>query len=197
MRYVLSNKMINKKFIQKLKKEHSDNNGERRQIISLSNIVLHDSKRIIFSLHRGDVKQAEEKFIEIESIIKKLEKKFSLNRINAEGAYKAAVEEYAEAKMFYNYLAGKKIDKIKDINLTYESYLGGICDTTGELVRLAVNKAAAGDFDEVGKIKQAINDIMGELVEFDMAGYLRTKYDQARGNLRKIEQVDYEIKIRK
>ena len=99
--------------------------------------------------------------------------------------------------MFYNYLAGKKIDKIKDINLTYESYLGGICDTTGELVRLAVNKAAAGDFDEVGKIKQAINDIMGELVEFDMAGYLRTKYDQARGNLRKIEQVDYEIKIRK
>jgi hypothetical protein len=30
-----------------------------------------------------------------------------------------------------------------------------------------------------------------------MTGYLRTKYDQAKGNLRKIEQIDYEIKIRK
>ena len=189
--------MINSRFIQKLKKEHGDNNSERRQIISLSNIVLHDSKRIIFSLHRGDNKNAEEKFIEIEGIIKKLEKKFSLNRIQVEGSYKAAVEEYVEAKMFYNYLAGKKMDKIKDINLTYESYLGGICDTTGELVRLAVNKAAKGEFKEVDKVKKAINEIMGELVEFDMAGYLRTKYDQARGNLRKIEQIDYEIKLRK
>ena len=37
---------------------------------------------------------------------------------------------------------------------------------------------------------------MAELVEFDMTGYLRTKYDQAKRNLRKIEQIDYEIKIR-
>ena len=38
---------------------------------------------------------------------------------------------------------------------------------------------------------------MTELVEFDMTGYLRTKYDQARASLRKIEQIDYEIKTRK
>jgi hypothetical protein len=38
---------------------------------------------------------------------------------------------------------------------------------------------------------------MAELVEFDMAGYLRTKYDQARGNTRKIEQINYEINLRK
>jgi predicted translin family RNA/ssDNA-binding protein len=50
---------------------------------------------------------------------------------------------------------------------------------------------------EVEKIKGVINDIMSELVEFDMTGYLRTKYDQARGNLRKIEQINYEVKIRK
>jgi len=38
---------------------------------------------------------------------------------------------------------------------------------------------------------------MSELVEFDMTGYLRTKYDQAKGNLRKIEQINYEINLRK
>lgn len=188
--------MINKKFIQKLQKEYQDSNSERRQIISLSNVVLHDSKRIIFALHRGDVKKAEESFVEIEKIFKKLEEKFGWKRMYEEGSFKAGVEEYVEAKMFYYVLQGKKVDAIKGLKLTYESYLGGICDTTGELVRRAVNEAARGNLKEVEKLHGIINEIMGELVEFDMTGYLRTKYDQARGNLRKIEQINYEVKLR-
>lgn len=188
--------MINKAFLKKLKKEYTDNNSERRQIISLANIVLHDSKRIIFALHRGDIAQAEEKFNEIEKIIKKLDKKFGYKRVNKEGSYRAGVEEYVEAKMFYFVLTGGKINKIKDINLNYESYLGGICDTTGELVRKAVNEAAKGNTEEVVKMKEIISDILAELVQFDMTGYMRTKFDQARGNLRKIEQVNYEVSLR-
>ena len=189
--------MIDKKFIQKLKEEHKEHNSERRQIISRSNIVLHDSKRVIFSLHRGDRKKAETSLAEIEVILKELQKKFSFNRVSKEGAYKAAVEEYVEAKVFYLVIDGKKIEKFKGIKINFESYLGGICDLTGELVRRATNKAAAGDIEEVAKIKEYINQIMEELVEFDMAGYMRTKYDQARASLRKIEQINYDINIRK
>ncbi|MDO8260817.1 MAG: hypothetical protein Q7T50_04980 [Candidatus Magasanikbacteria bacterium] len=188
--------MINKKFIKSLQKDYQESNSERRQIISLANVILHDSKRIIFALHRGDIKKAEESFSEIESIISKLEKKFGWKRIYEEGSFKAGVEEYVEAKMFYFVLVGKKIDAIKGMKFSYESYLGGICDTTGELVRRAVNEAAQGNMKEVEKINDIINEIMAELVEFDMTGYLRTKYDQARGNLRKIEQVRYEVKLR-
>lgn len=193
---ILNYFMINKKFIQKLKKEHEAQNSERRQIISLSNIILHDSKRVIFSLHRNDIKKSEDMLKEIEKILQKLEKKFGYTRIREEGAYRAGAEEYVEAKMFFYAMTGKKVDKIKEIKLSHESYLGGICDLTGELVRRAVNMAASGNIGEVEKIKKVINDIMAELVEFNMAGYLRTKYDQARGNLRKIEQINYEIKIR-
>jgi len=189
--------MLNKKFIAKLKKDHQERGGERRQIISLSNIVLHDSKRIIFSLHRGDLKEAEKKFKEVEDILKKLEKKFGFVRISEEGAYKASVEEYIEAKTLYLVIKKKNIDKIPDIEIGFDSYLGGICDLTGELVRMATNEASQGNVSEVEKIKEIISDIMHELVEFDMTGYLRTKYDQARGNLRKIEQISYEINIRK
>jgi predicted translin family RNA/ssDNA-binding protein len=189
--------MINKKFIEKLRKDYQKSEGERRQIISLSNIVLHDSKRIIFALHRNEIQGAESKFKEIESILQKLDKQFGHNRIVAEGAYKASVEEYVEAKMFYFVLKGKKIDNIKEVNLDVDSYLGGICDLTGELLRHAVNEAAAGNFKKPGEIKKIIGDIMAELVTFDLTGYQRTKYDQARGNLRKIEQIDYEIKLRK
>ncbi len=188
--------MLNKKFIQQLKKDYETHESERRQIISLSNVVLHDSKRVIFSLHRGDDKKGQEALAEIEKILANLEKKFGQSRLNEEGAYKASVEEYVEAKMFYEVASGGKVDKIKGVGLCADSYLGGISDLTGELVRRAVNMAAAGKIKEVEKINKAVGDIMAELVEFDMTGYLRTKYDQAKNNLRKMEQIMYEIKLR-
>jgi len=189
--------MINKKFIAKLKDDYQKHEGERRQIISLSNNVLNDSKRIIFALHRGEIERAGEKFKETENTLAELDNKFGHHRLTEEGAYKACVEEYAEAKMFYGILSEGKVNEIKEVKLALDSYIGGLCDLTGELLRYAVNQAAAGNYGEVDKYKDIINDIMAELVQFDMAGYLRTKYDQARGNLRKIEQVNYEIKIRK
>lgn len=189
--------MLNKKFIQDLKKNYDKRTGERRQIISLSNTILHDSKRVIFSSHRMDYKNAENLLSAIEKELISLEKKFGHSRLAEEGAYKAAAEEYVEAKMFYRVLTGTKVEKINKIILDTDSLLGGICDLTGEMVRRAINEAAKGNYSEAVKIKEAINEIMAELVEFDMTGYLRTKYDQAKTNLRKIEQINYEIKLRK
>ncbi len=189
--------MINKKFIQQLKKEYDAHESERRQIISLSNVVLHDSKRVIFALHRWDETKAGASLVEIEKILINLEKKFGYARLAQEGAYKAGAEEYVEAKMLSKLVSGGKVDEIKSFAINAESYLSGICDWTGELVRQAVNRAAQGKFKEVAKIKEMIDQIMAELVEFDMTGYLRTKYDQARGNVRKIEQISYEINLRK
>ena len=91
--------MINKKFIEKLKSEYTDSGSERRQIGSLANVALFESKKIIFALHRGDLKPAEEKFKEVEAILAKLDKNFGVIRLYQEGPFKAAVEEYVEAKM--------------------------------------------------------------------------------------------------
>jgi predicted translin family RNA/ssDNA-binding protein len=189
--------MINKQFTKKLKQDYDQHESERRQIISQSNIVLHGSKRVIFSLLREDNKAGAESLKEIEKSLVGLEKKFGMARLLQEGSYKAANEEYVEAKLLSKVLTGEEISTIKEVNLDYESYLGGICDLTGEMVRRAINQAAKGKYKDVEKIKNEINDIMAELVEFDMTGYLRTKYDQAKGNLKKIEQINYEIKIRK
>lgn len=189
--------MINKKFIQQLKKDFDVHGKERQQIISLSNIILHDAKKAIFSLHRSDIVGAGKTLEEVEDILKNLQKKFSYSRLMEEGAYKAAVEEYVEAKMFFLVMNGKTVDKIKSIEIDYESYLGGISDLLGELVRWAVKMATLGKYNEVKKIHKIVDDVMAELVEFDMRSYLRTKYDQAKGHLRKIEQINYEINLRK
>lgn len=189
--------MINKKFIQQLKKEFDAHAGETRQIISLANVILHDSKKAIFSLHRDDMAGADKTLKEVEEIFKNLETKFSFIRLQAEGSYRAAAEEYTEAKMFFLVMSGEKVDKIKEVKLDYESYLGGLCDLVGELVRWAIKMATNAKFDEVKKIHKIADEIMAELVEYDMRSYLRTKYDQAKGHLRKIEQINYEISMRK
>ncbi len=188
--------MINKDFINQLKEDYRAKEGERRQIISLSNNILFHSKKAIFALHRHDLETAEEKLEEMENELLNLEKTFSIKRIEEEGAYRAAIEEYTEAKLLSFAIKGEEIDKIKKLNLSTDAYLGGICDLLGELVRVATNDAAAGNFDRVAEIKELAENIMDQLIDFDMTGYLRTKYDQARGHLRKLEQMAYEIKLR-
>ena len=188
--------MINDKFLKKLKDDYRANESERRQIISASNNILFEAKKNIFALQRSDFKAAETKMSDMEKALKNLEERFGAERLHKEGAYKAAAEEYLEGKTLYLAIKNKTIEAVKGISLDYESYLGGVCDMIGELVRYATNRAAAGKFSEVAKIKKLAEDIMGQLIDFDMTGYLRTKYDQARGHLRKLEQMAYEIKLR-
>jgi predicted translin family RNA/ssDNA-binding protein len=189
--------MLNKNFLGKLRQEHEKNEEERRRIISQSNKILHESKRVIFALHRGNSEQAQEDLERIEGCIKKMEKQFGSSRLGREGAYKAGIEEYVEAKFFYAVIAGVKLNRVAGLKIEYDSYLGGLCDLTGEMVRLATNEAAAGRLGRVEELKDMVNQIMEELVGFDFTGYLRTKYDQAKSSLRKIEQINYEVKIRK
>jgi predicted translin family RNA/ssDNA-binding protein len=188
--------MIETEFLEKLKKDYQANESQRRQIISAANNILFEAKKTIFALQRQDFKSAVVKLNDAEKALKDLQARFGAARLNREGAYKAAVEEYLEASTFHATIKGKKISAISSLDLDYEGYLGGICDLIGELVRYATNRAAAGKFNDVAKIKKIADDIMAQLVNFDLTGYLRTKYDQARGHLRKLEQMAYEIKLR-
>lgn len=190
--------MINKKLFADLKKDYSFFNKNRREIIGWSSDALHKSKISIFSMHRGQVEEAGKLLGEVEANFAKLEPVFKKSpALRHEGSYKAALEEYVEAKMLHKIVNGKKIEEIKEVKVDFDSYLGGLCDTTGELVRLAIREATDGKVKEVEKIRDLITEIMGELIEFNLTSYLRTKYDQAKGNLRKIEQMVYEIKLRR
>jgi predicted translin family RNA/ssDNA-binding protein len=189
--------MINEKFLQELKKAYRDDTAARRQIASASNNILFEAKKNIFAIQRGDFKTAETKLREMEKELARLEKNFGAKRLQSEGSYKAAAEEYLEGKTLYQAVKNQKIEAIKGLELSYDSYLGGLCDMIGELVRYATNQAAAGKFSAVAKTKKLAEDIMGQLIDFDMTGYLRTKYDQARGHLRKLEQMAYEIRLRR
>ncbi|MDI3496297.1 MAG: hypothetical protein PWQ35_318 [Patescibacteria group bacterium] len=188
--------MINATLLQKLKQDYADNESQRRQIISASNNILFLAKKVIFKLQRDEIAIAKKELKEIETTLKNLEDHFGALRLRKEGPYKAATEEYMEGKIFLQVISNKEITSVKNLDIDYEAYLGGTCDMIGELVRYATNQAASGKFEQVAKIKTQADSIMAQLIDFDMTGYLRTKYDQARGHLRKLEQMTYEIKLK-
>lgn len=162
-----------------------------------SSEALHSAKRAIFAFHRGDHKGGKNLLAESLSNLKKAVK-LGEEKENpmAEGSFRAALEEYAEADLFRQFLDQEKIGPVKGIEVDLEIYLGGLTDLVGEILRYAIRQATDRQFNEVKRAQKAIDEIMAELIELNLTGYLRTKYDQAKQARRKLEQMAYEISLR-
>ncbi|PIZ94341.1 MAG: hypothetical protein COX81_03865 [Candidatus Magasanikbacteria bacterium CG_4_10_14_0_2_um_filter_37_12] len=188
---------IKKTYLNKIKNNILNYAMVRRDVIKESGDALHYAKRAIFAMHRDNMKEAVEKIKESEKIIKALNKKHRNSKaILDEGAYKAALEEYVEAVLFYQFITTNKIDEIKSINIPGEIYIAGLCDVPGELYRYAIKSATERNVDMVKKCSKMAAEITGELIEFNLTSYLRNKFDQAKSAVQKIERVVYELSLR-
>ena len=119
------------------------------------------------------------------------------NKLLFEGAYSDACQEYAEALCFHQYVKSKTIPTAKEIGVNEEDYLMGICDLTGELGRRAVSLTTKKKYKEVEEIKEYVDNIYGEFLKLDLRnGQLRKKFDAIKWNLKKIEEVVYDIKTK-
>lgn len=182
----------------KLKKNLHDYAVKRMEVIGKSNECLHHAKRVIFALHRGNNTEAKEKLLTVEELIAEINKKYKNDaHIFGEGAYKACLEEYVEAKIFYSFVTVGKIGEIKELPVEREIYLAGLCDVPGELYRYAIRAATNHDLDLAMRCEEMAQEIIGELMEFNLTSYLRNKFDQAKQALHKLEIVVYELSLRK
>lgn len=183
--------MFNKPWLTSLKKSYKQKNVSRQQIISASSPLGHTAKKIIFALQRGEKQNKTLK--SLQSNFEKLIKKYGQERILREPSFQAALEEYIEAVFLASVINKQNISPLKNIEIKADIYLGALSDVTGELVRKVTNLISEENITEAKRLIVAGKMIIDELLDFDMTGNLRTKYDQARNNLRKLEQLQYEI----
>jgi len=180
-----------------LKKDYDQYISYRQKVIENSNKILRLAKQAIFSLHRNEIQPANRYLKRTEDLLIKLKKYFPKNiSLEDEGTYKAAIEEYIEAKLFWQILTTGRISKIKNFKFNFDDYLAALCDLTGELLRKIVLLATNGENKKAIYLKEIIAGIMSELIKFDLTGYLRHKYDEAKRNLKRAEEIIYEINIR-
>ena len=184
---------LNKKEFASIRAELARNEKNRELLIRDSRDIIRMSKHAIYAIHRNDMKKASGIIAKMKPMVKKLPSNdFST------GMKKVALQEYVEAVSLMGFVKSGKIPSRSALGAGTEGYLGGLSDLTGELVRMAVNRAIREEFSDVIKIKDAVDEIYGEFLQLDLRNSeLRKKSDQIKWNLQKIEDVAYNISLKK
>ena len=186
--------MIDKEDFLSIRKEMKDIENKRESIIQISREIITVSKQIIYAAQRNDLKEAQLLIKDIKEKIKKLKKVYIAldTNINA-----VALQEYVEAIAFFEFVKNKKIPTKKSLGVSAEDYLCGLCDLTGELVRKAVYDVIHKNYKEAENIKELVHDIYGEFLKLHLRnGELRKKSDSIKWNLKKLEEVMYDISMK-
>lgn len=190
--------MINKKDFKNMKKDLESFDDKREILIKSSRDVLKLSKQVIYALHRSDNDAAKKHVATIRKEFTKLDKLASEScELSKVGAYRVAVQEYVEALCYYGYVIDKKIPTSKELKVISKLYLLGICDLSGELVRKAINDAIKGEMSSALEIKELVEMLYGELLNFDFRdGETRKKFDSIKYNLKRLEDLALNIKLK-
>jgi predicted translin family RNA/ssDNA-binding protein len=188
-----------KKEFSVIRKTIGNYDAKREELIKKSRELLKISKQIIYSIHRENITEAKKNIVIAKKIKKELEKIILFNKkLSYEGSYSDGCQEYVEGLCYFEFVKNNKIPTLKSLNISAEDYLMGICDLTGELVRRAVRLATKRQINEVDKIKIFVEDLFEEFLKFDFRnGNLRKKYDSIKWNLKKLEEILYDIKLKK
>jgi predicted translin family RNA/ssDNA-binding protein len=189
--------MLEKKYFQKVRTDLLAYAEKRREVIKVAGDAQHSAKRAIFALQRDNSKEADESLKNAEALLGQLTKKYAKDvRIFDEGSFKAALEEYSEATLFKQFLDGKAIGEVKAFKLDSDAYVSGLCDVPGEILRYAIKSATERNFKLVKHCYEVAEAIISELVDMDLTGYNRQKFDQAKQALHKLQQVAYEVSLK-
>ncbi len=189
--------MLNKKYFQTIREELLSYAEKRREVIKSSGDAQHQAKRAIFALQRDDREEAGRCLITAKDLLVGLNKRYHKNpELFEEGSYRAGLEEYVEAWLLNEYLNERELGPLTNLTVDPDLYISGLADVPGELLRYAIKAATERNFLMVKKCYQAAEMIVSEMVDMDLTGYNRQKFDQAKQALNKLQQVVYEVSLR-
>ncbi len=182
--------------IARIKKKIDRSENEREIIIKKSREILRSSKQAIYLVHRNELKDASDILNRLEKQIRELRKTTGKGP-SLTGALGIATQEFVEAKCYHEFVTKKRIPSASGMGVELNDYLLGLCDLTGELGRRAVASVIKKDFKEVYVIRDAVDEIYSLFLHLDLRNSeLRKKSDAIKWNLKKIEDIVYDIKTR-
>ncbi|XP_078538569.1 translin [Lissotriton helveticus] len=94
-------------------------------------------------------------------------------------------------------ILGIECNREKGFHLDIEDYLSGVLTLASELSRLAVNSVTAGDYSRPLRISSFINELDAGFRLLNLKNdSLRKRYDGLKYDVKKIEEVVYDLSIR-
>lgn len=87
--------------------------------------------------------------------------------------------------------------KDKEFGLDLEDYLVGLCNLSNELPRYVVNQVTTGDYDCAKRASAFLSDLYAAFRMLNLRNdVLRKRFDGMKYDLKKVEEVLYDVKIR-
>lgn len=84
-----------------------------------------------------------------------------------------------------------------EFGLDIEDYLIGLCFMSNELPRFVVNQVTVGDYDCPRKVLKFLTELHAAFRMLNLRNdFLRKKFDGMKYDLRRVEEVYYDVKIR-
>mmetsp|Transcript_16954 Transcript_16954/g.42997 ORF Transcript_16954/g.42997 Transcript_16954/m.42997 type:complete len:480 (-) Transcript_16954:566-2005(-) len=176
---------------------------DRENVIKATRDPQKDSKKAIFSLHRGNLDEARKLLQKTMENCRAIASSTTMSRGELHsGAYGNALEEYAEARIFEEWLTndGNLLPLSvlqEEVDITEKDYLGGVVDFTGELGRYGVARATKRDMEGVKRV--LASDLMvkryaiqlQDVVSFKVSKKLNAVFT----NTKKMENTLYELTL--
>jgi len=188
--------MITKTFIKNLKDQIEKADSSRGRIIRETHPMVREAKHAIFAIQRGEIKAAEASLQALEKKLKLIAKEAIKADSRNEGSLHAAIEEYLEALYLLKVVQGKPIPQKISFATAAEEQLAALSDLTGELVRAATREVTRGNYKSVRLYRDATEELFGVLLQMNLRGQLRQKRDDASRNLKRLEEILYDVSLK-
>lgn len=174
----------------KVQQDYEKFETERRECLHLSGKLRVGSKTAIVFMVKGEMEKAKQHLEELpkisENILQYIEKNPYLWSVRG---FNEGFEEYVEAALLAAYLEKQEFPNAEDLGVNHDVYIAGLCDMTGELVRIVYKNP-----ERVKEIYEVLTSIYKDSLGFTIQrnSVVREKMGHLDRNIKRLEQVMYE-----
>ena len=176
------------KTAQRIRSDFETRNGIRDNALHRTRELIRLCGNAIRASHRDEWQRARDTLEKADdlarSILETLEPYPDLRHA---GYTRDAMKELVEAHVTLALVEGTRVPEPEDLNVTYPSYLNGLCEAASELRRRSLDEMRRGDLDEAERLLGIMDEVYDVVNTFDfpnaITGGLRHRVDQLRGVL--------------
>ncbi len=177
------------KIIKKIEENINDKDRIREDALRLSREIIIACRKAIQLIHQDSYKKSD---ILIKNASSKLLELYDITKNHCElshaGFVENAAQEYVEAICLFKLMNEKDLPDPDEMQVTYSSYLKGLCDVVGELRRKSLDSILNDKPEKSNKYLRLMEEIYDAIIRFDYPSAIipiKRKQDVIRGIIEK------------
>lgn len=172
----------------RIRRDFETQNSVRDSALHRTRELIRLCGNAIRASHRDEWDEARDLLQQADSLARRiLESLDPYPDLRHAGYTRDALKELVEAHATLALVKGNPIPEPEDLDVTYASYLNGLCEAASELRRRALDEMRQGDVHEAERLLGIMDDVYDVVNGFDfpnaITGGLRHRVDQLRGVL--------------